>query len=90
MVRATAAPTDNHFISQDLGSVPELYVFLHQRLTIRMVNARYDCVVHWAKLEKPRSEEEAIDTTARLRRRCVYKYTTIRENKCQNVPKFRR
>ncbi|CAM9159735.1 unnamed protein product, partial [Ascophyllum nodosum] len=32
---------------------------------------RYDCAVHWAKLEKPRTEEEAVDTTARLRRRYV-------------------
>lgn len=30
---------------------------------------RYDCVVHWAKLEKPRSKEEAEDTRARLQRR---------------------
>eukprot|EP00904_Undaria_pinnatifida_P005032 jgi/Undpi1/1659/HiC_scaffold_11.g05049.m1 len=30
---------------------------------------RYDCVVHWAKLEKPRSEKEAKDTRARLQRR---------------------
>ena len=35
--------------------------------------ARYDCVVHWAKLEKPRSKEEAEDTRARLQRRCVRK-----------------
>ena len=28
-------------------------------------------MVHWAKLEKPRSEEEAEDTRARLQRRCV-------------------
>lgn len=41
--------------------------------------ARYDCVVHWAKLEKPRSEEEAIDTNTRLRRRCVHEKTTIRD-----------
>lgn len=33
--------------------------------------ARYGCVVHWGKLEKPRSEEEAEDTRARLQRRCV-------------------
>lgn len=30
---------------------------------------RYNCVVHWAKLEKPRSELEALDTRARLQRR---------------------
>lgn len=35
---------------------------------------RYDCVVHWAKLEKPRAAREAEDTRARVRRRCVMSY----------------
>lgn len=32
---------------------------------------RFECAVHWAKLEKPRTSAEAEDTKARLRRRCV-------------------
>jgi L-galactono-1,4-lactone dehydrogenase len=31
--------------------------------------ARFDCVEHWAKLEMPRSEQEARDIQARLRKR---------------------
>ncbi|CAM9823767.1 unnamed protein product, partial [Ectocarpus sp. 8 AP-2014] len=32
---------------------------------------RYDCAVHWAKIEKPRTAREAEDTRARLRQRCA-------------------